>query len=145
MWKKLKDIYTINGQHALWARKGWGSQRVRKPPQGASARTRRGRSARWRNSTNNQPSLHKFVLVKKFVRGRGNPNQICAGSLKSEPNLCGATEILNKFVRGHGNPKQICAGPWKSYSNLCGATEILTKFVRGDWNPNQICAGPLKS
>ena len=53
-------------------------------------------------------------ILNKFVRGHGNPNQICAGPWKSYSNLCGATEILNKFVRGHWNSNQICAGPLKS-------------------------------
>ena len=32
-----------------------------RPPQGASAAPRRGRSARWHNPTNNQPTTNKFV------------------------------------------------------------------------------------
>ena len=42
------------------SQQGMGLTTVRKPPQGVSARTRRGRPARWHNPTNNQPG-HKFV------------------------------------------------------------------------------------
>ena len=58
-----------------------------KPPQGASARTRRGRSARRRNSTTNQPSLHKIVCKHETAQThcRGCASVLNAGRAGSRP------------------------------------------------------------
>ena len=114
-----------------------------KPPQGTSARTRRGRSARRHNPTN-QPTTKmcgtKEILLKN-VRDKGNPIEKCAGQRKSYRKMCGTKEILLKNVRDKGNPMEKCAGQRKSYRKMCGTKEILLKNVRDKGNPIEKCAG----
>ena len=82
-----------------------------KPPQGTSARTRRGRSARRHNPTN-QPTTK----------------------------MCGTKEIILKNVRDKGNPIEKCAGQRKSYRKMCGTKEILLKSWKKPHNLSPILA-----
>ena len=65
-----------------------------KPPQRASARTRRGRSARGGNLWDLSGSLRNPGILLKNVRDKGNPIEKCAGQRKSYRKMCGTKEIL---------------------------------------------------
>ena len=81
---------------------------VQRPPQGASAAPRRGRSARWHNPTNNQQPTNNHPEKCAVVR-KSSPKK-CAIVRKSSPKMCGSEEII----------------PQK----MCGSEEIISKNVR---------------
>ena len=102
---------------------------VRKPPQGASAAPRRGRSARWHNqpTTNHPPEIYgnlweSLGILEKTSQIYGNPSKIYGNPGKNLTNLWESLEI-------YGNPGKNLTNLWESLENLWESWKNPHKFM----------------